>query len=493
MSGLYLGTAWPAIPALLMTLLGAWGLRGRLRPGWGTLGVLALALLVRAALMPLEQLEFDGHEAEYRDLLLGEREMSRGGTLLYPAMQLLYRGMGLLGAAPWTMTALSLALGLLSIGALIGLVGRLVEPRAGLAAGLVLALWGNHAFWSSSAYNVILPHAMGVVALWALAVLVRGGPPLWSGLLAGGAAALAVTTRVELALVAPLGLLLLAAYRPPELLRWAPGLLAGAILGGLGMQLVLSAGPPPGAEQQALSWSINQLYFAYFEPMDAPWQWPGLLVGAGLVATRARALGLGLLGLALGSHLAFAHFDDYGFRHLLTAQWALAGLLGGLALSRWAWPLLALALAGVAAQSWDISQRFYASEEDFAEALAAAHPELPVIGLGELPDCALICEDFRVVPEGQQRSHFNLLDPREAEALRAETGCVAWLVGVQDYRWSSRAVRDRALRTQALYAHEARAVVKETERGYVGLLMVLGARRNPGPLDGITRSYDRNE
>jgi hypothetical protein len=79
----------------------------------------------------------------------------------------------------------------------------------------------------------------------------------------------------------------------------------------------------------------------------------------------------------------------------------------------------------------------------------------------------------------RQRSHFNLLDPVETEALRAEKGCLFWLVGFQDHRWSSRAVRDRLLRIEHLYETEPRAVVKDPDTDYVGLVVQVGARR-PG-------------
>ena len=86
-------------------------------------------------------------------------------------------------------------------------------------------------------------------------------------------------------------------------------------------------------------------------------------------------------------------------------------------------------------------------------------------------------EDPRIAAD-PPRSHFNLLDAAEAEALRAEGGgCLWWLYGVQDHRLSSRAVRDRAIRTMLLYETKPVAVVIGPERGYVGLTMEIGNRR----------------
>ncbi len=45
---------------------------------------------------------------------------------------------------------------------------RTAGERPALLAGLLVALYGNHAFWSSSAYNVMLPHALLLVGLAAL-------------------------------------------------------------------------------------------------------------------------------------------------------------------------------------------------------------------------------------------------------------------------------------------------------------------------------------
>ena len=156
-------TAWPALPALLMVAWGVWGLRRELKPArWGAL-VLLLALLVRVVWVPLERHEFDGHEAEYRDLFLGTRALSRGGTLLYPAMQWLYAGLGIVLDDPRGLIAFSTGISLVGIAATMGAVRRLWAPGPALAAGLLMALWGDAVFWSSSAYNVILPHTLSLI------------------------------------------------------------------------------------------------------------------------------------------------------------------------------------------------------------------------------------------------------------------------------------------------------------------------------------------
>ncbi len=467
-------TAWPALVALVMALAGAWGLRRRVRPDRWMWGILGIALVVRCLVMPIWLHEYDGHEAEYRDILMGERALTRGGTLLYPAMQWLYYLLGVVAPRPAAPLVLSAAAGLLAVAAAGGALGRLTDRRVGYGAALALAVWGNHAFWSSSAYNVILPHALALVAIWALAVWIRGGPPLAAGLLAGGAGALAVATRVESWMWAPVGLLLVLLHWPRGGLKALPGVLAGAAVAALASWYILFPGHTPGEGQRAISWAVNRDLLAYWAPFDAPWTWIVPLVGFGLGLARWPRTFAPLLLLTVGSHALFATFDDYGFRHLLGGLVGVAGALGALAMERWGWPLLGAAAVGLGLHTADVSARYYADEDAFA---ASLDPGLPRWGLEDLGECAVICEDGRVMPEEQQRSHFNLLDADEVEGMRGERGCVTWLYGVQDYRWSSRAVRDRALRVLHLYEARPLAVVEDPETGFVALAYEIGQRR----------------
>ena len=466
-------TVWPAIPALIMALVGLWGCRRRIRPDRWIWGALAVALLVRLVALPSWEHQYDGHEADYRDLLLGDRELTRGGTLLYPAFQWLHFLLGKVAPHEAAPIAVSVLAGLVAVGAAGGAVGRLTTPRVGHVTAMALALWGNHAFWATSAYNVILPHALAVVAVWALAVWFRGGGAWACGLLAGGAAALAVATRVEAWLWAPVGLLLVLAHRPRGALKALPGVLLGAGIAGVATWLIMFPGHTPGSGQRALSWAVNRDLLAYWAPFDGWWTWLVPLAGFGLGLRRWPGVYAPLLVLVVGSHALFATFDDYGFRHLLSALVGVSAALGALSTERWGWPLLGLAGLGLVLHTADVGSRYYASEEDFAASLPA---ELPRWGTERLDECAVICEDGRVVEESAQRSHFNLLDPAEGEALRAEQGCIYWVYGLQDHRWSSRAVRDRALRLLHLYEMEAVAVVSG-DQDFMGLVYEVGLRR----------------
>ena len=466
-------TAWPALLALGMLAWGAASVRREVRVDRALLGVLAMALVVRTVWMPLDRHIFDGHEAEYLDIFLGNKALTRGGPLLYPAHQWITRGLGLVLRHPGALIGFSLFASLVSIGATWGWASRFFGRRVALVAAVILALWGNHAFWSSSAYNVVLPHALSMVALWALVRLEDGDHSRAWALVAGGAGALAVATRVESIIWLPMGLVVLGVTRPREIRRWLPPLAVGFLLGGVAMFFVLWPGTVPGEGQRFISLANNLGLLHYFEPLHRPWRWVVVGVGAVCLFRRQAWITLGLCGLVVGSHLLFSSFDDYGFRHIVGVAPALAVLCAGVAMHSWI-RLLLVPLGGwLLVHTTDVATRYYQSEEDFG---ASLDPDLPRQGLLSLGSCALICEDGRVLPEGEQKSHFNLLDPEEERNLRKTSGCIQWLVGVQDARWSSRAVRDRAIRLEHLFEITPVAVVEGEDSGYVGLLVDVGKR-----------------
>ena len=99
------------------------------------------------------------------------------------------------------------------------------------------------------------------------------------------------------------------------------------------------------------------------------------------------------------------------------------------------------------------------------------------LALAERGVCTLVAEDPRVVGD-PPLSHFNLLDPAETARLRsAGGGCLQYCTDLQDWRWSSRGVRDRAIRIERLYQLRALAVLSEPDSGYACLLHEVGARR----------------
>ena len=129
----------------------------------------------------------------------------------------------------------------------------------------------------------------------------------------------------------------------------------------------------------------------------------------------------------------------------------------------------------------ELRTRYYADEEDFVVLLSASpYDELPRWDAPPGDDCGWIAEDPRVAMD-PPRSHFNLLDPQEAATLRGEDGCLRWCLDIQDWRWSSRGVRDRGIRLRYLYALQPEAVVLERSSGYACLVMRVGERSTGAP------------
>ncbi|MFH1470088.1 MAG: hypothetical protein ABIO70_37230 [Pseudomonadota bacterium] len=486
-------TAWPAALALVGLVVGLVQARRALAPprGWvaPALAFAILALAVRFLWLPaLPEHAFDGHEADYLDLFLGSRAPTRGGTVLYPAMQWLYWGLGRVLTGPGWLLVVSGGVALVSIAAAAGLAWQLFGGRAAAWTAALLALYGNHAFWSSSAYNVMIPLALTLVSLWALVVAGRGGG--WGlSLVAASAASLAVATRLE-SLVAALPALLLVIWRPPRPLKvHLPLLLGGAALAVAAVLPLIFPGGLPGEGEGRFMWPVNVGLRDYLAPWAGPWL--PVLVALALLAPpapgnrlRARAISrvpvLILLAWALAVHLVMAAFDDAAFRHWLPAGVALALVTGAALGALRPWPAGlcgATLITLLALDTGRIAGLYYAPEERFAAALPAA---LPRLDARERPPCTLVSEDDRVAQE-QQLSHFNLLDPAESERLRgAGGGCLQWCPDLQDWRWSSRGVRARALRILHLYPATAVAVLTDEESGYACLLLELGGAARAG-------------
>lgn len=499
-----LETVWPAAVALALLLVGAVWSRSHLRLPARALAWVAVAVALRLWGLPVfEAHVYDGHEAEYYDLFVGTRSPTRGGPVLYPAMQWFWWGLGkILPHDPRVPVVLMAFIGTAGAGILAAALGLLSDRRAGWAAAWLLALHPVHVAWSSSAYNVVLPWALGALALWCGVQLLRlHRPHAGLALLGAAAGALAVATRIESGLWGVLVVALAVAWWPPRPGRGSDGvaarlrgrlpLLVPALVGGmLAMAAawpILFPGELPGAGERALSFAINRGHLAPLAPLGVGSGLVLVIVGGAAAATRWPAATFVLLLASLATHLLFATFDDYGDRHgllalpgLVFAVAAGASALAdrshvgfrGAALALW---LGGMGLAG--AGLIDLRERYYGAEERFADRLA----QEPWASLPRWTpedartDCGWVAEDPRVAAE-PVASHFNLLDPLEAAALRGSGGCLRWCADVQDWRWSSRGVRDRALRLSHLYTLSAVAVVREPASGYSCLVFEVGAR-----------------
>ena len=493
-------TAWPAGVALVGWAVAAWRVRRHVRFErtvvlW-MLGLWALSMVVRLGVLPATTAHyFDGHEAEYWDLFRGVRDLSRGGTVLYPSMQWMWWGLGKV-LPHHRLVPISAMAGLASLGViLVADAGRLLAGRrAGLVVGGLLALHPVHAAWSSSAYNVMVPWFFTAVMVWCAAQLVRAHRPAKSWVwLAAFSWVLVAATRMEAAWVGLPALLIAVSSASPgesrsKTLRrrwpWLGPVGAGIVVAGAAIVPLVFPGEVPGAGERALSFCINRAWFDPYQPFGTTLA-ATVLAGTWVLSLRERPLISAIAGVCtVGAHLALASFDDFGDRHTLGSLiWMV--LWVGIAAGRQetaGW--LGLGGAGVlfvlcAQGVLDMRERFYGSEEAYAEVLKTdpIWSDLPRWSpTAARAGCGWISEDPRVAPQ-PQKSHFNLIDPAEAAALRSASGCLRWCVDVQDWRWSSRGVRDRALRTVRLFDTRPVAVVEDAGSGYACLVMALESRR----------------
>ncbi len=359
------------------------------------LALVLLALVVRLGVVPSwSRLAFGGHEALYLEAFRGGNVPA--STQAYPLLTALYRGIGLLTQEPMVLVVLSALAGAAAVLGAAVWIGRWVGPGAGLWTGVLVALLPEHAAWSTSAYNVILPQALIV---WAFAL---GG---WRGLVL---VALAASMRMELmVMAAPLG--------------W-PAL--GGIVGPM-WQLQLPDVSPPG---EALR--MNLAMVGYLGP---PVLFLGLL---GLRDRKAWRLG----GVVLWVHLVGASFDDYGARHALLGSTALCGLVAAAA-DRWRGLIPALGILGCIWGLVALRPAWHGTQATVGKELVALSEVL-----GPLPEgCVEVTEEPPLQSAQALPSHQAFFSGE----LRAR--CVVWGEEFWHRQWSSRGLQDRGLRMRTIY------------------------------------------
>ena len=357
----------------------------------------ALALWVRAGWIPIERHVFDGHERIY--LLAFQGQAVEASTRVYPTLAGLYRLLGQIVSTPDALLGLSIGAGLAGVGAAGIAVGKRHSARAGWITALLLALSPPHAFWSSSAYNVILPQALlvGACALTG-----------WRG---AALYALACTGRAELALLAP-AVAVLAGWR--------------VALGALGTAVVLPLlETAPGLQSVLVTIPVNLGLTEYLGPLGTP-------LGLILVALATTRASLPWIVAALWTHAVATPFDDYGTRHALFGGFALAAALAVSIPRVWHWRtgLVVAALLLEARGVQQVATWYYAPQETFDQTLEDLPPP---------PPCTEILDDP--------------LDPRSHWNARKEwpPGPVCWGEERIHRAWTSRGLQDRALRMHKTY------------------------------------------
>jgi len=456
------------------------------------LGLAVLAFVVRLWWIPaLEAHTYDGHEAEYWDLFRGMRAPTRGGTVMIPGMQWLWWLMGhVMPAWPKLPVVLMSAVGVASIGLVGGTFGVLGGRLAGVVAALILIVNPAHAAWSSSAYNVILPFFFCAMATFSAAWSTRQasvsfGSKLWVGL----SLVLAISFRMDTGMVSLLVVFwLLTEGRAgstvlSRLRSWLPAGVLTVVIAMACVWPMIWPGGLPGDGERSVAIFNNITFLDVYGPFGGELGLAVLLL-AGIVVARERVLlATSLAAFAVAHHLMMATFDDFGERHALVVLPAIGGLLG-LATRHRLGQAAALAAVGLSVVGMtDISERYYGSEDAYAVVLdTGAYGELPRVDISEVPpaDCGWVAEDARIAAD-PVASHFNVLRPEEVARLRGSDGCLQWCVDVQDWRWSSRGIRDRAQRLSHIYVLSPRHVVTDPGTGYACLVMDVGQRTIPTP------------
>jgi len=433
------------------------------------IGSMVGAFLVRAVWIPaLSRHLYDGHEADYFDVWRGVREGIDGGYRVSELMVSLYRWGG-----PWfdgsgqslVMVQILFATLLLPL-VWIWLKDLTGSEAAGLWAGLLLTLDPVLGFWASSAYNIHQPVLLSVASLTVLERAFRRGS---AGLLALALVlwATAIAARPEALLIAP-----------PILWRlWVHRRLLGrhlpwwiALLGPLPWILwPFFVGKPAGGDRNpwAYMWEMFRqqiLLVDYFRPYDH-----GLaLIGVGIAGAllwRQSRIGRQVLGMSLAivviHHLAYAFFDDYGFRHTLLPRVALSCLMGvavaGIRLERGTKAvqsaLAATVIIPLVLATSDIAQRYYADAETFFQ-MEPAFQTAPYFRLETHRHCVFIAESG-YYQQFYHASHFQLYSRPERLKLREKYGaCVLYVYDLENFQASSRAIDGRALKIRKWFALE---------------------------------------
>ena len=499
-------TVWPVGVVVAVWLIVVARLRGDLKVTGPMAVVGMVAIGVRCLWIPAwTGHTFDGHEAEYWDLFRGMRLPTRGGTVMVPAMQWFWWGLGqVLPTSERLVVSLMTAFGVGSVALAAGAVGRLTDRKAGWMTAALLVLHAGHSAWSSSAYNVIIPHFFSSMALFGVASAARGQKGPWRSLVVLSIA-LSMAFRLDSGSIAIAVVLVALLVRPDgasfldRVRRWVGPGVACIVVTGACIWPMLWPGELPGSGERALAWSLNQQFFAPYHPFDHPVMAAGLAMSVVLAVRRSPGVAFSLVVWAVLHHGLMASFDDFGERHALVIAPALAGLVGvGMAsLKHYGVPIVAGMSALSAVDVHDTATRYYGSEDRFIEVLSREpYRDLPRVQWSGSPpaDCGWVAEDQRVASR-PVASHFNLLRPEEEAALRGSTGCIKWCADVQDWRWSSRGVRDRALRLQHLFNLTPSAVVVDSSTGYACLTMDVGHRKRSGtrPIDETNGRTSRSD
>jgi len=356
------------------------------------------ALWIRIGWVPMKRHRFDGHEAELLAAFQGGDFTA--STRVQPVAAALAASLGKLSHDPRLLLAVSVGAGLFCVAAAGIWAQRRWGPSAGFWTALLVALTPAQAFWSATAYPVILPQA------FLLGGLAIGG---WRGAIFYGAAC---ALRPDLAVLAP-ALVILREH------RMVPG-----ALGALAILPVWASGP--ALRSPLVTLPVNLPLTEFLGPLAAG---PAIL----LILLAVKGDRWRLLAAALWVHASGSLFDDYGTRHALFGGVCLAALLG--AGEGWRRLLTVLGAALLTISTSYMTLWYYADAEQFETFLF-----LDSISTGAPPeDCIEVLDDPLA-----ENSHWNLRH-------HWPEGRTCWGEEYIHRAWTSRSLQDRAIRMRRTY------------------------------------------
>jgi hypothetical protein len=417
------------------------GTGGVLRVAFGLCFLIALG--VRLSAFPASKHEWDGHEAAYLDCLRGPCAPDAGFQTVAP-LRFLARLVGEFAPSPYLLQGCALAFGLLAVGALMVWAKRQAGLSAAFAVGTLVCLWGEHAAWSTSFYQVIPPLALLWCAFW-----IWTYRSLFAVVVGGLFVALALACRLEwvvVALIAPLWVGEAArGYRWRTV--WIVSMTVGVVAhpaSAVGSDSVVGTALPI-----ALDAFIAQFFWLEF---GGVW-FSTLLLSLSIWASWTiwsshRRVVYATWLTVISLQLSGAVFVDWGYRHMLPAGTALASLLG-LAIAQavmkpgsagvLARALFIIALLLIGLDCRNLSFRYYADADSMARlAPQSASKRLTDSAWAE---CRFLSEDPPVAGQSLP-SHWT---------VAIDEGCWLWGEEFWHARWSSRALRSRGKRMHRLY------------------------------------------
>lgn len=419
----------------------AWGILHSYKLSWRHgLAIVGVVLCRWMYASPFEQAVV-GHSTQYLEVYEGMIP-TIGDSTFYPSLQVLWWLLGRLsfGAIPpqlWSSLVGALSIVLLSSN----------TKKLYWLPMVWLTLLPEHMFWSGSIYNVVWPLGMGVVALR------FAQSEKWNWL--GCAMGLSVAWRIETLLF--WGVLI--AYIP----FWDWRVLFKCVGGTLLSLALLYNMQIPGDGEYLESLKINLFFTSYYRSY-----WVPLLFGIFCVGRKRLALYVWFLLWALCHHGILSTFNDFSSRHVLVLAVVLVHALKDEYRNRFVYGLLwGGAISANLFLLWSNHSAFTQQESEFETHILeqAMNPEQLTLSQAQSRGCAWIVEmePFSEHPTQRIRSHFNLLQQQEVEALFRQYECIDWCYTIQDWAWSELGVEDRATRLEYLYEWDNIAVVAVDE------------------------------